>query len=215
MTIAAQPAPPTTEAQPPKPATGPALWHRQPGESPKAFHAWTLYLNMSPPRRSIAAVHKKIGKSARYIQKWSSIWKWQERLAAYTQHQTEMEQAALDQAARDKAQQWAVREQQWREQQYQIGQQMIERAQAIMALPIKRITHRTKGKGKGQQKVTITEPVNVNMAQAARLADVGNKLVNLSVGSPTERTALTGKDGESVLGAGAASVVIYLPEKEK
>jgi hypothetical protein len=170
---------------------------------------------MSTPRRSIDAVRRKIGKNARLVQRWSSVWRWQERLAAFLEHQTQLEQSALEQAARDKANQWAVREQQWREQQYQIGQLMIERAQAIMALPIKRTTHRTKGKGKDQQKVTITEPVNVNMAQAARLADVGNKLVNLSVGSPTERTALTGKDGESVLGAGAATVVIYLPEKEK
>lgn len=214
MTVAAQPAPLTDQPKPPNTTGQVPSWDRQPGEGPKPFHAFRVYLEMGDGR-SNRKVARKLGKSETLISRWSSQWDWPIRLMSWQNNQAEVQQAAIDQAARDKAQQWAVREQQWREQQYQIGQQMIERAQAIMALPIKRITRRTKGKGKGQHQVTITEPVNVNMAQAARLADVGNKLVNLSVGSPTERTALTGKDGESVLGAGAASVVIYLPEKEK
>ena len=57
-------------------------WERQQGESAQAFEAFSAYLELGPDR-SIRAVGQKLDKSRQQIGKWSSRWRWQERIRAY------------------------------------------------------------------------------------------------------------------------------------
>lgn len=57
-------------------------WERQPKESAKAYEAFQTYLSMGTSR-SLVKVSKKLGKSEVLISRWSSAWKWQDRLRDY------------------------------------------------------------------------------------------------------------------------------------
>ena len=88
-------------------ANQPAPWERQPNESPEAFHAFTLYRDLGPARRSLDAVGKELegtrtgtaivfaadrAKSKRApaarrrngrISQWSREWNWVDRAARW------------------------------------------------------------------------------------------------------------------------------------
>ena len=57
-------------------------WEQQPGESPKAFEAFNKYLLMGT-ERSLQKVAYELNKSTTMMAKWSSRWKWVERVAAW------------------------------------------------------------------------------------------------------------------------------------
>ena len=62
-------------------------WERQPGETNKAYYAFTLYRDMGY-QRSLAKVREKYGANyrrdvRRLIERWSSQHKWVERVSAY------------------------------------------------------------------------------------------------------------------------------------
>ena len=67
-----------------KPAKEPEMlpWEQQPGESPKAFEAFNKYLLMGT-ERSLQKVAYELKKSTTMMAKWSSRWKWVERVAAW------------------------------------------------------------------------------------------------------------------------------------
>ncbi len=69
-------------------------WERQKGESGQAYEAFAAYRDMGTDR-SIRAVGQKLGKSRALIERWSSQWKWQERIRAY--------ESDIDRKAREKA----------------------------------------------------------------------------------------------------------------
>lgn len=58
-------------------------WAQQPRESAKAYAAFSAYLRMEPGDRSTAAVGQELGKSKGLIDRWSSMWSWVERCAAF------------------------------------------------------------------------------------------------------------------------------------
>ena len=57
-------------------------WERQEGESAKAFEAFTIYLEMGD-ERGIRAVAQQLDKSRTLIGRWSTTYRWVERVAAY------------------------------------------------------------------------------------------------------------------------------------
>ena len=57
-------------------------WERQPGEGVKAFEAFNTYMLMGT-ERSLAKVANELNKSTTLMAKWSSLWKWVERAAAW------------------------------------------------------------------------------------------------------------------------------------
>lgn len=66
-------------------------WHRQPGETVKAFAAFERYLSLGFDRTVINAYRQHSGiltasKSAGYWGKWASENRWEERAAAYEDH---------------------------------------------------------------------------------------------------------------------------------
>jgi hypothetical protein len=73
------------------------LYDRQPGESEKEFTAFRSYLDLGP-KRSLAKVGRRLGKSKALMERWSSQWKWVARVKAYTDHM--MHEADLEQQRR-------------------------------------------------------------------------------------------------------------------
>jgi len=81
-------------------------WHRQPGETAKAFHAFVLYRDMLPKERSLEKVREKLGKSAgyqRWIETWSSRFSWVSRATAHDDHLADVKSEAHKQAVIDMA----------------------------------------------------------------------------------------------------------------
>lgn len=72
------------------------LWDRQPGESAKAFEAFTVYRDLGPSR-SIVKTGRKLGKNRVTLEQWSSKFSWVERSAAWDGEQDRVaRQAQLD-----------------------------------------------------------------------------------------------------------------------
>lgn len=61
-------------------------WERQKGESQKAFEAFACYRDLGP-KRSIAKVAQKLGKSTALIARWSARWDWVARAEAWDREQ--------------------------------------------------------------------------------------------------------------------------------
>jgi hypothetical protein len=61
-------------------------WERQPGESARAFEAFTLYRDAGP-ERSQRAVARRLGKSGALIGRWSSAHRWVLRADAWDTEQ--------------------------------------------------------------------------------------------------------------------------------
>jgi len=179
------------------------LFEQQPGESDRAFAAFKLYRDMGA-ERTHKKVGAKLGKSTVQMEKWSRRWKWQIRIAAWNEHRAQIEREAMDQAARDDAMKWALREREHRVQRFERGQALMKKAADMLAFPLAKQISRD---GK-----TIVEPAEWTMAQAARMMEVGEKLVAMAVGAPTERTAVevSGPEGEPIQ---LESVAVALDEE--
>lgn len=131
-------------------------WHRQPGESSKAFHAFMLYRDMLPKERSLAKLHKNHFKTAskRWLAEWSRKYSWVARATAHDEHLA---------AVRAEAQEQAIIE-------------MVERqAKEGMAL-----------QHKGIEKLQATKPKDMTVGTAIRAVDVGVKIERTARGEPTE-----------------------------
>lgn len=70
-------------------------FEQRPGESDKAYAAFSLYLSMGP-ERSLAAVGRKLGKSDTLIERWCSRWRWVDRVAAHAAHLAVVEREATE-----------------------------------------------------------------------------------------------------------------------
>lgn len=80
----------------PKRTESTAPWEQQPGESAKAFEAFTAYRDMGADR-STRKVAQKLTKSDSVIRKWSSTYNWVERARAYDR---DLDRQAHEQAVR-------------------------------------------------------------------------------------------------------------------
>jgi len=59
------------------------IWERLPGESAKAYEAFCKYRDMPPGERSLREVARRLGKSETLISRWSSRYRWVERVQAW------------------------------------------------------------------------------------------------------------------------------------
>lgn len=57
-------------------------WERQPGESAKAYEAFSIYRDMGMDR-AMSKVSKQLGKSIALMERWSVKYKWRERCFKY------------------------------------------------------------------------------------------------------------------------------------
>jgi len=96
--------------------TAPKPWERQDYESSKAYEAFACYRDMGP-ERSLSGLGKQLGKSKALMERWSSNYHWQERIASY---ERELENQALADKKKTAAE--------TRKRQLQIAMQLEKRA---------------------------------------------------------------------------------------
>jgi len=153
-------------------------FEQQPKETGKAFGAFSLYLNMGP-ERSLEGVRVKCGKSSRLIQRWSSRWKWTERVEAHTAYLATVEREAVEVVARGKAAEWAKRQQALLEEEWAVHEECIRAGREAL----KRFYERGKG---------------ATLGDIARMFAEGSRLGRLASGLATDKTELTGADGGAI-----------------
>jgi hypothetical protein len=142
-------------------------FEQRPGESDKAFAAFSLYLSMGA-QRSTAAVAKQLAKSEQLVRRWSARWQWVERVAAHAQHLAVIEREATEALARTKAVEWERREQQLRETEWAMHERAIAAAK------------------RGLDAYMERQKVYANLADIARMLEIASKLGRLATGLGTE-----------------------------
>jgi hypothetical protein len=153
----------------------PLMFEQQPRESNKAFAAFSLYLSLGP-ERSLDVVRKKLGKSARLIQRWSGKFDWTERVSAHGAHLAVVEREAIEAAARGKAAEWSSREQKLRETEWAMHEAAIAAAKKGLAAYMER------------------DKVYANLADIARMLEIASKLGRLATGLGTDGERSKGDD---------------------
>lgn len=104
-------------------------WFRMPGESRKAYEAFTVYRDLGPAR-SLRLAAEKVGKDISLIKKWSSKWGWVDRADSFDKNE-EVERM------------WDMRARriQWLEQDLQATERMQEKIrQRLETLDPKNLT---------------------------------------------------------------------------
>ena len=150
-------------------------FEQQPGESNKAFAAFSLYLSLGA-ERSTREVGKQLGKSEGLIERWAAKFDWRSRVAAHAGHLAVVEREAIEAAARSKAAEWLQREQKLRETEWEMHEQAIAAAKKGMAAYMGR------------------EKVYANLADIARMLEVASKMGRLATGLGTEGERFKGDD---------------------
>src|SRR5436190_2076892 len=100
-------------------------FEQQPGESAKAFAAFSVYLGLGP-ERSLAAVGQQLGKSMALLERWSARWRWLERAQTHATHLAAVEREAAEALARSKAAEWLQRTEAVREREWEMHEKCIE-----------------------------------------------------------------------------------------
>jgi hypothetical protein len=153
----------------------PLEFEQQAKESDKAFAAFALYLSMGP-ERSLAAVEQKLGKSGALIARWSSRWRWTDRVSAHASHLATVEREATEALARGKSAQWLKRQEEHRDEEWALRGELIAAGRKVL----KRFTEDGKG---------------ATLGDVARALDLASRLGRLASGMATDKTEITGEDG--------------------
>jgi hypothetical protein len=150
-------------------------FEQRPGESDKAFAAFSLYLSMGP-ERSLAAVGRKLGKSEGLIERWSSKFDWPARVQAHGAHLAVIEREATEALTRGKAAQWLKRQEEHRDEEWALRGELVAAGRKVL----KRFTEDGRG---------------ATLGDVARALDLASKLGRLATGMATDKTEITGEDG--------------------
>ncbi|MBX3044895.1 MAG: hypothetical protein KIT33_15575 [Candidatus Kapabacteria bacterium] len=85
------------------------IYEKQPNEPIEAFEAFQIYRDLGPKRNAAETAKLLVLPGIRpkqiftRVQNWMSIWKWQDRVAAYKYHIDEVFRHAMEESARDLA----------------------------------------------------------------------------------------------------------------
>lgn len=145
-------------------------WDRLPKESIQAREAFLTYRDMGTDR-STAAVGRQLGKSKALMDRWSSTYRWVERVAAWDAHLEALlvskQEAAVAEMARRHA----------------------ERAKALQDIPaplLEELARRAKGGDlKRELRSLPVEDVLDNLSKLGRTFKVGVDVERLAAGVPT------------------------------
>ncbi len=151
-------------------------FEKQPGESDKAFAAFSVYLSMGP-QRSLEATSRKVGKSKALMERWSRRHRWVERVEAHASHMAMVEREGAEALARAKGVDWIKRQEEQRAEEWQVRCELLEMAREA----IKRWKGRAERCG--------------SLEGIARLLELASKLGRLASGMATDKTEVTGELG--------------------
>ncbi len=162
-------------------------WERQPGETPKAYQAFTLYRDMGPSR-SLARIGIELGKTKALMEQWSSRHDWVSRVQAMTDYHEMIRREAVEEHQRASATDEAERKEQLRKRVLAIGEQMAEQAEKMLNYPLTRQTTVRPDKD-GEMATYIIEPAKWTKGMIKSLYDGAA----LAAGEPTSRSDVTGR----------------------
>lgn len=143
-------------------------WERQPGETHKMYGRFETYRDLPPSERSYKTVAKSYGTSLVTIQKQGSSHRWQERVAAWDNHDNAMRRAKL------------------RERDTELCRAQMEIARAASAIAVKTIQSMAEN---GETLDATTLPRWVEMIERLR---------RIALDQPDQVVQLTGPDGGPV-----------------
>jgi hypothetical protein len=119
----------------------PAVFQRQPGESPAAFAAFLCYRDLGPGRSVVEAYRQRTGKgSAKQASgewnAWAVRFGWAERAAAHDAHMEAIRQRAREAEAAAEAAKWERRRQEEVEAAWEAGESLRAKARAMLEFPV-------------------------------------------------------------------------------
>jgi hypothetical protein len=152
----------------------PLPFEQQPKESAKAFEAFSLYLGLGA-NRSLAAVAKKLGKSAGLIERWSAKYEWPERVRAHGAHLALIERESIEALERVKGIEWAKVHEEQRIAEWRARGELLELAREA----IQRWRDNPKRCG--------------TLEGIGRLLELASKLGRLASGMPTDVKEVKGE----------------------
>lgn len=159
-------------------------WERRPGEPDRAHELFLRYRDLGRGRtlekvaemdpedigaRDPTANPKCIkGVSVSSLRRHSTRWGWVERCRAWDDHI----QAQKDREVAREAAKWERRRREELERTYQLGQVLLEKAEAMLRMPLVRKRLEKDGK------TTVLEPARWNMGDAIRAAEMSVKITD-------------------------------------
>lgn len=187
------------------------------GETAKAFRAFKIWIELND-KRSHQAVANRLHCGIRNIDKWARRFGWDDRLAKAIADEAEREAVAAQKAASDIAKK---REALRLEHERKMGEHCEKAHKLIadmLAMPIMQKRNESEekdAKGNVISRTIIFEPVNFNMGQAARLLEIVDRTMRLTLGMPTGRSEFTGKDGEPLKLSNAPNVTNIIVQRDE
>lgn len=168
---------------------------RLPEESEKAFEAFQTYLALGH-ERSHERVGQQLCKSKTLIDRWSSQYRWQERLQTYNSHLAAVQLRAEEENLKEEAARWSERARQLKEQEWEMSEKLLAKANDMLAFPVTQKTVRKRG-ANGEE-ITVIQPAKWNLSDAARMVDLAAKLRRMAAGQATERSEISGPEGAPI-----------------
>lgn len=168
------------------------------GETPKAFRAFKIWIELGD-KRDFKTVCGRLKCSQANLSKWIAKYNWQDRLAQAIADDAEREAEAAQRAQRDVAKKRELLRLEHERKMSAHCEQAHKLIGEMLKMPImQKRSEDTEVDAKGNviARTMIFEPVNFNMGQAARLLEIVDRTMRLTLGMPTGRSEFTGKDGE-------------------
>jgi len=107
------------------------LFHRLPGETPRAFGAFLVWFQLGQSR-SHQAVADKLSENPATVRNWASKYDWSDRLVAFTSGLLQQQAADVAERQRKQAADWAARLDRFREQEWDAAQKLLSAAQCFL-----------------------------------------------------------------------------------
>lgn len=173
------------------------LWERwaTKGETVETYDLFLAYFSLGSGR-SLTALAAKVDLALNYIQSLATPFQWSRRAKAYDSYLRNLQLAALEKQVKSEGALWVQRESEYRHESYHFARELQAKAKEMLASPLY-TTEKEEYQDVivGDQVVqvktlTIIKPVRWSFKDLSSFADVSDKLMRLSLGVPTSRSAV-------------------------
>ena len=180
------------------------VYGRQPNESPEAWAACAVYLELEPHNRSRYAVWGRLGggTSLAKIEKWSSEFRWVERSRIYDSKMANAHLEGRMAAQRRMAEKWEERRLEAAESNWDHAQRLADKAREMLAAPLYEQVEEN-----GQ---IVVKPVGWAIRDAAALMKLAAELQGASI---AEGLAISDDENFDPYNATAEEAAAYLKRR--
>jgi hypothetical protein len=110
-------------------------WERQPGETSRAYEAFSTYRDLGPAR-SLAKVGQLLGKSTGLMERWSAVHSWVDRVAALEARDEMLRREAVEEHLQARAEDHAAREARIQEKLLEIRERAASQSSKMLEWPL-------------------------------------------------------------------------------